>query len=839
MDKLFKEGSLELDVWRSKYQFNEETKDEFFNRMIDGFSRDFQYHEDLSPYGKGRLHNNYVSTLRKYFTDFKYILLGGSVYSGIGTGKPVSLSNCYVTATGDSVSQIFDTAKNMANIYKRRGGNGTDMTPIRPRGATVNNAAKTTTGVIPFMELFSATTNTIGQDGRRGALMLSLDIRHPDSPEFATCKRDTTKITGANISLKTAKDFMEAVEKDEDYLLRWPVDKTFDQEYPTTFEYNKLTSVKHADGTSTYVKKIKAKELWDTIIESNWLSGEPGILFWDEIINYDPASVYESFKAISTNPCGEIPLNDNDACRLIASNVYSLVEDPFTESSRINKELAYKVFYEAEIVADTLVTRELEHVKRIIAIDDDPEFWERVYDIGRRGRRTGTGLTGLGDMFAALGVPYGDPETVEMLMRIKTEAELTASIDLAIVEGSFPEYDANKEYAYDEDLNKFIGANDFYEFLEQEFPEQTERMRKYGRRNISWSTIAPTGTISLMAKVTSGCEPVFMPFYMRRKKINANDDNQRVDYVDEVGVSWQEYPVLHPKFELWYDIVCRGENGVSADRLTKEALQSAFEKSPWYGQTANDLTPERRVKTQAILQKYTSHSISSTVNLPNDVPIEIVDSIYKNAYHSKLKGITTYRDGSRSGVLVSGNAEPKKVQERPEIIECKVMRFRNEKKNWVAFIGIIEGRPYEIFTGVNDIDAFPIPSAITDGHIIKVTKEGEPSRYDFRYVDNYGYTNTLGGLNRIFNKEYWNYARLTSALLREDIEMEDLIHIIFKLEFKNKSMNTWQAGVIRALSSFVKDGTKDKNPCPECGENALVYQEGCLSCQSCGFSKCG
>ena len=839
MDKLFKEGSLELDVWRSKYQFNEETKDEFFNRMIDGFSRDFQYHEDLSPYGKGRLHNNYVSTLRKYFTDFKYILLGGSVYSGIGTGKPVSLSNCYVTATGDSVSQIFDTAKNMANIYKRRGGNGTDMTPIRPRGATVNNAAKTTTGVIPFMELFSATTNTIGQDGRRGALMLSLDIRHPDSPEFATCKRDTTKITGANISLKTAKDFMEAVEKDEDYLLRWPVDKTFDQEYPTTFEYNKLTSVKHADGTNTYVKRIKAKELWDTIIESNWLSGEPGILFWDEIINYDPASVYESFKAISTNPCGEIPLNDNDACRLIASNVYSLVEDPFTESSRINKELAYKVFYEAEIVADTLVTRELEHVKRIIAIDDDPEFWERVYDIGRRGRRTGTGLTGLGDMFAALGVPYGDPETVEMLMRIKTEAELTASIDLAIVEGSFPEYDTNKEYAYDEDLNKFIGANDFYEFLEQEFPEQTERMRKYGRRNISWSTIAPTGTISLMAKVTSGCEPVFMPFYMRRKKINANDDNQRVDYVDEVGVSWQEYPVLHPKFELWYDIVCRGENGVSADRLTKEALQSAFEKSPWYGQTANDLTPERRVKTQAILQKYTSHSISSTVNLPNDVPIEIVDSIYKNAYHSKLKGITTYRDGSRSGVLISGNAGPKKVQERPEIIECKVMRFRNEKKNWVAFIGIIEGRPYEIFTGVNDIDAFPIPSAITDGHIIKVTKEGEPSRYDFRYVDSYGYTNTLGGLNRIFNKEYWNYARLTSALLREDIEIEDLIHIIFKLEFKNKSMNTWQAGVIRALSSFVKDGTKDKNPCPECGENALVYQEGCLSCQSCGFSKCG
>ena len=663
--------------------------------------------------------------------------------------------------------------------------------------------------------------------------MISLDVRHPDSPEFAVAKRNLTKITGANVSLKVEADFIKAVENDEDYLLRWPVDKTFDQEYPTTFEYNKLTLVKHADGTSTYVKRVKAKELWDTIIESNWMSAEPGILFWDNIIDNDPASVYEEFRAISTNPCGEIPLSDKDACRLLATNVYSLVSDPFSKDPFINEELAYEVFYEALVMNDTIVDIELEHIKRIMAVDDDPDFWQEIYDVGKNGRRTGAGLTGLGDMYAALGVPYGHPETTEKLMKIKIKAELEASIDLAINDGPFPAYNRDLEFS-----SNLKGKNDFFSMLLEEFPEQVKKMWKYGRRNISWSTVAPTGSISILTQTTSGCEPLFSPYYMRRKKVNANDKDQRVDFIDDVGIGWQEYPVLHTKFKIWIEDNLEDGNNYDDHTWDSRALDEAFAKSPWFGNTANDLTPIQRIECQSILQKYTTHSISSTVNLPNDVTQETINELYVLASKMGLKGLTTYRDGSRQGVLVSDKTDPVKVEERPEQIDCKVIRFKNEKKNWVAFVGLVNGRPYEIFTGINELDAFPIPTYVEEGTIIKVsTPEG--SRYDFRYKDSYDYVNTLGGLNRIFKKEFWNYARLTSAILRENVEIQDVIKILSKLEFSDKSMNTWQAGIIRALSPFIKDGTVSKEMCPDCEQDSLVYQEGCLTCRNCGFSKCG
>lgn len=828
MSDYFKHDELAYDVWRSKYQQNEETVEQFFSRLSNNFYREFKYHDSLSEYGKERLDEPYDKTLRTLFEDFKYVIPGGSVLAGIGTDKPISLSNCYVIGTEDSVSEIFDTAKQMANIYKRRGGVGTDMSKLRPRGALVNNAANTTTGVVPFMELFSQTTNTIGQEARRGALMISLDIRHPDSPEFAVCKRDLTKITGANISLKVSKDFMDAVEKDEDYLLRWPVDKVFDQEYPTTFEYNKLTLVKHADGTSTYVKRVKAKELWDTIIESNWKSAEPGILFWDNIIDYDPASVYPEYRAISTNPCGEIPLSSYDACRLIAVNVYNLVTSPFTEKAHLDEDLAYKVFYEAQIIADTLVDIELKHIERIIALEDEQELWKKVYEIGKNGRRTGTGITALGDMCAALGVSYGDPETVEKLMSLKLKAELDASIDLAVVEGAFPIWDSSKEFE-ESSFTDFKGKNDWYKFIAENYPDQTFRMLVYGRRNISLSTIAPTGSLSILAGTSSGCEPVFSLYYMRRKKCNSGETP---DFIDQNGVGFKNYMVIHPKFLEWYKIKFKEE----LTDTSEENLNRLYEISPWFNQTANDLTPLQRIKTQSILQKYTTHSISSTVNLPEDVSMDTVNELYRLGYKMNLKGLTTYRAGSRSGILVSAN-EKVISKERPSELPCKVLRFKNERKNWIAFVGIKDDRPYEIFTGINDLDEFPIPSYVEEGVIIKVPGE-KRSRYDFRYVDNYGYTNTLGGLNRIFNKEYWNYARFVSALLREGTPLQNIVNIIEKLEFSNKSLNNWQFGIIRCLKSFISDGTKSEEACPECGEHTIVYENGCKTCKSCGDSKC-
>ena len=667
--------------------------------------------------------------------------------------------------------------------------------------------------------------------------MLSIDINHPDSPDFITSKQNLTKITGANISVKLNDEFKKAVENDEDYLLRWPFDLdislininspnlSYNTLEPTVLTFGDLVDT----NISGYVKKIRAKELWDSIIQCAWNTAEPGILFWSSIIDNDPASVYPAYRAVSTNPCGEIPLSPHDSCRLIASNLYSLVKNPFTANAQIDEKLAYKVFYEAQIIGDILVDLELEAVQKIIDITEGAEkqLWENIKEIGQNGRRTGVGILGYGDMCAALGIPYGDAKITDYIMKLKMTAELDATIDLAIINGSFPAYDKKLEF------------NRWYTNLKINFPHQYQRMQQYGRRNISFSTIAPTGTISILAGTSSGCEPVFSLYYIRRKKCNPGETP---DFIDNNGVGFKNFNVVHPKLNDWYlefkkTLPNPNENPLS--NWTKEELDFIIKFSPWHSNCAADLSPELRVNTQAILQAYTTHSISSTVNVEETVTPEFIRTIYEHAWNSGLKGITVYRDNCRSGILVKEDKKPL-PNSRPQEIECQVMQFKNEKKDWVAFIGIINDKPYEIFSGPKDLDVFPIPSSVDRGQIIKLKQEDGTSRYDFRYIDSYGYTNTLGGLSRVFDKEYWNYGRLISALLRNELPIENIIKIIDGLSFTNKGMNNWKVGIIRALKVFIVDGTKVHGEvCDTCGGSNVVYESGCKICKDCGTSKCG
>lgn len=859
-ENYFKNDELAYEVWKSKYQLNNETLDEFFQRIAREFARldNFKNAENigiskLSSYGQERLKQNRYDAFYKLFKDFKYIVPGGSVLAGIGSGKPVSLSNCFVLNTGDSVEELFDTASNMSQIYKRRGGCGVDISSLRPNGAEVNNSAKTTGGVVPFMELFSQVTNTIGQSGRRGALMLSIDINHPDSPDFITSKQDLSKINGANISVKLNSEFKKAVENDEDYILHWPTNQTGLFNYKTDSEYNKLYESESINGIKIYYKKIKAKELWDSIIQCAWNSAEPGVLYWDTILDNDPASVYDKYKAVSTNPCGEIPLSPYDSCRLIASNLYSLVHNPFTTFATIDKVKAYSVFYEAQIIGDILVDLELEHVQRIIdsTKGKEKELWENIKEIGQSGRRTGVGLLGLGDMFAALGVNYGDDEVTEFIMNLKQRAELDATIDLAVINGAFLDYDRDLEYKITDPRGDIGGKNKFFNRILDIFPDHVDRMWESGRRNISFSTIAPTGTISILAGTSSGCEPVFSLYYTRRKKCNPGETP---DFIDDNGVGFKNYNVIHPKLAIWYTINYFMLNNMLDDKemtyqecsnelatLSKSALDSIIAQSPWFNNTAGDLTPELRVKTQSILQKYTTHSISSTVNVNNDVTPDFIRDIYNDAWNNELKGITVYRDGCRSGILVK-EEKPKinTLKTRPIELQCKVEQFKNEKKDWIALVGLLNGQPYEIFTGVRDIDEFPIPNSVKEGTIIKVKQEGQDSRYDFRYVDSYGYTNTLGGLSRVFDKEYWNYGRLISGYLRSGMPVHEVVNIVDGLTFTNRGLNNWKSGIIRSLKEFIVDGTKVEGEiCETCGSTNIVYENGCKSCRDCLTSKCG
>jgi ribonucleoside-diphosphate reductase alpha chain len=846
----FINDELRYEVWKSKYQLNNESPEDFFGRIasefarLDNFSHAVNLTEeefnDLSAYGKSITGGDPFARFHHLFNDFKYIIPGGSVLAGIGSGKPVSLSNCFVLATNDSIEEIFDTASNMSQIYKRRGGVGVDLSTLRPNGALVNNAAKSTGGVVPFMDLYSQVTNTIGQSGRRGALMLSIDINHPDSPDFITSKQNLTKITGANISVKLNDEFKRAVENDEDYILRWPctltpVSEIFEEAMP----YNELLSRDTPHGIK-YYKKVKAKELWDSIIQCAWNTAEPGILFWDSIIDNDPASVYPAYKAVSTNPCGEIPLSPHDSCRLIATNLYSLVDNPFTSMAVVDEGKAYKVFYEAQIIGDILVDLELEAVQKIIDITkgSEQELWKAIKEIGQNGRRTGVGILGYGDMCAALDLKYGDEFITNFIMETKQRAELDATIDLAIINGSFPAYNKDLECISSENYNY---GNPWYEFVCNNFKPQWDRMQKYGRRNISFSTIAPTGTISILAGTSSGCEPVFSLYYTRRKKCNPGETP---DFIDDNGIGFKNYNVIHPKLNDWWkeynkQLQTFPEN-FDLQSTSKEILDNIIKVSPWDNNCAEDIDPKLRVETQAILQRYTTHSISSTVNVAEDVSPEFIRTIYEHAWNKGLKGITVYRDNCRSGILIKQESQKPIVAIRPSELKCKVEQFKNEKKEWLAIIGLLDGKPYEIFTGPKDIDVFPIPSSVTEGTIIKVKHNDEPSRYDFRYIDSYGYTNTLGGLSRVFDKEYWNYGRLVSGYLRNNMPIDQIINIVDGLTFTNKGMNNWKSGVIRSLKPFIKDGTKvHGETCENCGSDHIVYEGGCKICKDCGSSKCG
>jgi ribonucleoside-diphosphate reductase alpha chain len=661
-EQYFAGDELALHAWESKYRSGNESLDGFFERIESEFTRldNFKNAETLSDerlqalseYGRARIPLKRDEIFSTLFKDFKYIIPGGSVLAGIGSNKPVSLSNCFVIPTDDSIEDIFSSATDMSQIYKRRGGVGVDLSTLRPAKAKVNNAAKTTGGVVPFMELYSQVTNTIGQEGRRGALMLSIDINHPDSPEFVTIKQNLTKVTGANVSVRLNGEFMEAVETDSDYLLRWPCDIPQDDIlFPTdNLNYNELyLAGVISTHKNCYIKMIRAKELWESIIHCAWNTAEPGILFWDNIIDNDPASVYPQFRAVSTNPCGEIPLSPYDSCRLIATNVFGLVKYPFTEDAIIIEEEAYKVFYEAQIIGDILVDLELEAVEKIIILTTgkERELWEQIYRIGQSGRRTGVGITGLADMLAALDKPYTDIETIDKIMSIKMQAELDASIDLAIINGTFPAYDKDLEYGTrvdDEyDLEQYFGRNTFYDNLMFIFPDQWKKMQKWGRKNCSWSTIAPTGTISILAGTSSGCEPVFSIYYTRRKKCNPGEVP---DFVDQNGVGFKNYNVVHGKFKEWYGIKYFLSPDVVEAQLavwSKEVLDKLISESPWANNTAEDIEPASRVMVQAILQKYTTHSISSTVNVAENTPESDIAIIYSEAHKRGCKGITVNR----------------------------------------------------------------------------------------------------------------------------------------------------------------------------------------------------
>lgn len=863
----FEGDELATDVFLSKYSLNgKETPDEMHDRLAKEFARvlwrEYGYIECtshpikyLSKFGEYFFTNlresntleDVVIYIKSLFKNFEYIVPQGSVMGGVGTGAPVSYSNCFVIQSPeDSIESIMNTARDMAQIYKRRGGVGLDISNLRPNGSSVNNAAKTSTGAVSFMSLFSHITEVVGQEGRRGALMLSMDINHPDSPDFAIIKRDLSKVTGANISLKLNNAFIEAVKNDTDYLLRWPVDKVFDQEYPTTFEYNKLTLVKHADGTSTYVKRVKAKELWDTIVESNWLSAEPGIFNWDHLINYDPTGVYPQLKPISTNPCGELGLGSGDSCRLLATNLYSLVNHPFKEESFIDDDFAYQIFYQAQVLADVLVSLEIEAIDRILYklnedwleqyysnIDvkdflnkqsDEFKLWWKTRDIAVKGRRTGTGITAYGDMMAALNLPYGSKEMTEKVFSIKLKAELDASIDMAILKGAFPFYDKNLEFNnfQETDTDPIEGRNDWYQFILKEYPEQASRMINFGRRNSGISTVAPTGSVSILTQTTSGIEPLFKPFYTRRKKCNPGEI---ADYVDQNGVGFREFTVLHPKFIDWYLTKNPENTKEHLETLNQKDLQVLFESSPWYGSTSEDIDIDTRIQTQALIQKYITSSISSTVNVPVETTKETMSKGYLDAFDLKCKGLTYYREGSRSGILVSDTPKDKVFKshdapKRPKELEANLHITVSKGNTYAVVIGLFENKPYEVFV----FNTLGEKLKECSGKIVKI------KRGHYRFI---GDKVTIDNLNESGNSELEKASALyTSMLLRHGAD----IHYVIKTAKKiNDGITSFVSAMCRILSKY--DTKIEESICPECG-GKLVHEAGCATCKDCGYSRC-
>lgn len=780
---------------------------------------------------------------------FRYIIPAGSPMTGIGNTQQVaSLSNCFVIGLdgkADSYGAIMRIDEEQVQLMKRRGGVGHDLSHIRPKGSPVNNSALTSTGLVPFMERYSNSTREVAQDGRRGALMLSVSIKHPDSEAFIDAKMEEGKVTGANVSVKLDDAFMQAAIDGKTYVQQWPI-----------------------DSDSPLVKKeISARDLWQKIVHNAWKSAEPGVLFWDTILRESIPDCYADlgFATVSTNPCGEIPLCPYDSCRLLSINLFSYVDKPFTADATFNFDKFKQHVQYAQRIMDDIVDLEMEKIDQIIEkIKADPEndevketeyhLWEKIKRKSSMGRRTGVGITAEGDMLAALGLRYGTEEATDFSVLVHKTLALNAyrsSVTMAKERGAFEVFDAQRE-----------AKNPFVLRLKEADPELYDDMKRYGRRNIACLTIAPTGTTSLMTQTTSGIEPVFMPVYKRRRKVNPNDTDVHVDFVDEVGDSFEEYIVYHRKFLEWMQI-----NGYDTEkRYTQDEIDVLVAKSPYYKATANDVDWLMKVKMQGAIQQWVDHSISVTVNLPNDVDEALVNRLYVEAWRSGCKGCTIYRDGSRAGVMISVSKDDKKkgkhaegadVQEvadnrqpckqpevteiRPKELECDVVRFQNNKEKWVAFVGLLNGYPYEIFTGLqDDEEGIVLPKNVTKGKIIKSTTAEGTHRYDFQFENKRGYKTTVEGLSEKFNPEYWNYAKLISGVLRYRMPIDHVMKLVSSLQLKDESINTWKNGVERALKKYIVDGTKaNGQKCPVCGHESLVYQEGCLICTNCGASRCG
>lgn len=763
--------------------------------------------------------------------NFKYIVPQGSPMSGIGNKfQIVSLSNCFVIGndgTNDSYGSIMKIDEEQVQLMKRRGGVGHDLSHVRPKGSPVKNSALTSTGLVPFMERYSNSTREVAQDGRRGALMLSVSINHPDAEDFIDAKMEQGKVTGANVSVRMDDEFMKAVKNNENYSQKFPIHSS----------------------EPKYEKTIKASKLWDKIVHNAWKSAEPGILFWDTIIKESVPDSYADlgYKTVCTNPCGEIPLCAYDSCRLLAINLYSYVEEPYTDKAYFNFELFKKHVAAAQRIMDDIIDLELEKIDNILAkIDSDPEneeikrveknLWLEIRKKAREGRRTGIGITAEGDMLAALNIRYGSEEGINFSVEVHKTLALEAyrgSVHMARERGAFNFYDSEREK-----------DNPFIQRLKNEDEKLYFEMTEYGRRNIALLTIAPTGTTSLMTQTTSGIEPVFLPVYKRRRKVNPNDKNVTINFTDEVGDCWEEFVVFHHGFKKWMEV-----NGHSTNAsYSQEELDMLVKKSPYHKATSNDIDWLSKVKMQGSVQKWVDHSISVTINLPNDATEELVGKLYLEAWEAGCKGVTVYRDGSRSGVLIS-NEEKKEENtsinifpiKRPEVLNTDVVRFQNSKEKWIAFIGLIDDKPYEIFTGLSDDeDGILLPRWVNEGLIIKNREEDGSSRYDFQYKNSRGYKTTIEGLSHKFNPEFWNYAKLISSTLRHGMPIEKVVDLINSLQLDSASINTWKNGVARALKRYVEDGTHAKGQrCENCGSENLVYQEGCLACNNCGCSKCG
>lgn len=831
----FKGDDLAARVWANKYALKDSfgniyelTPDDMHHRLANEIARiEKKYPNPLSE-----------NELFDLFKDFKYIVPQGSPMTGIGNEFQIaSLSNCFVIGfdgDSDSYGAIIKIDEEQVQLMKRRGGVGHDLSHIRPKGSPVKNSALTSTGIVPFMERYSNSTREVAQDGRRGALMLSVSIKHPDSEDFIDAKLEAGKVTGANISVKIDDDFMNAAINNREYTQQYPI----------------------LSKEPLFTKNIDANALWKKIVHNAWQSAEPGILFWDTILKESVPDCYADlgYRTVSTNPCGEIPLCPYDSCRLLAINLYSYVKNPFTPEAEFDFELFGQHVELAQRIMDDIIDLEMEKIDAILAkIDSDPEhddikntehqLWDKIKTKTSQGRRTGVGTTGEGDMLASLGYIYGTEDAINFSEKVHKAVALSAyrsSVNMAKERGAFTVYDTKREV-----------NNPYILRIKEADPELYKEMAKHGRRNIACLTIAPTGTTSIMTQTTSGIEPVFMPVYVRRRKVNPNDKNVTIDFVDENGDSWEEYIVFHHKFVTWMEA-----NGISTTKkFTKEELDELVAKSPYYKATANDVDWLKKVQMQGRIQKWVDHSISVTINLPNNASEELVGKLYEEAWKSGCKGVTVYRDGSRSGVLVAVDKKEDKKEDkdencfcfptdymkRPKELNCDVVRFQNAKDKWIAFVGLNNGRPYEIFTGIqDDDDGIMLPKTVTSGKIVKIVDEEGNKRYDFQFTNKRGFKTTVEGLSYKFDPEFWNYAKLISGVLRYGMPIDQVVKLVSGLQLNNESINTWKIGVERALKKYIPDGTEiSETPCPSCGQKALVYQEGCLTCKNCGYSRCG